>query len=291
MGVLEVRLNGGEPFIHHDIDKILVNIAKRRFRRVMITNGTLIDGKAVELLKLSKTIPTISLDDSIPEEHDKFRGVKGSFGKTLRGMSLLKKSGVDFGVNTCIHKRNLKRVGDIIDLAVDYGASKVAVLDLKELGRMKENSELVPSSPDYRKAVIGLRLLKSINKDIEVSLDVFMSCNPLRESIEELKNGYVSCSAGKTRLTIDSDGSVYPCNMVLSDKSWQMGNIKETKLYDIWFSKKWSFFRGGVRLEELKICPDCPYVNRCIDLFCRLFPYVKEGDVYALNPYCKRITD
>jgi radical SAM protein with 4Fe4S-binding SPASM domain len=288
MRVLEVRINGGEPFSHPEIDEILADISDRRLRRVIITNGTLLDRDKVQLLKRSKTIPTVSLDDSIPEGHDDFRGVKGSFEQTLKGMSLLKQGEVVYGVNTCIHRGNMKRVKDIIDLAAKYGASKIALLDLKEVGRLREHKEIVPSPAEYRRASIGLELLKRMMKDIEVSLDVFMKCYPLRESMMEKERGYVSCSAGKTRLSIGSDGFVYPCNIVLSDEKWSMGDIRESSLKDIWFSNKWRLLRGGIRFKELEKCPSCPSRNECHELYCRLYPYMKTGDLYALNPYCKR---
>jgi len=288
LGVFEVRLNGGEPLIHPRIKDILHALSKRRLRRVMITNGTLLNQENVELLKKSRTIPTVSLDDSRPEGHDGFRGVKGAFERTLRGMSLLQKEGVTYGINTCLHKRNLKRVGEIIDLAASYGASRIALLDLKNVGKMREHDNLIPSPEAYRRAAIGLNILKSVTQEIEVSLDLYMHCNPLRESKEELKKGYVTCSAGNTNLSIDSDGGIYPCNIVLSDPKWHMGNIRDNNLKDLWFSKKWNFFRGGVKLKDLEHCRNCPDIDECKDVFCRLYPYVENGDLYSIHPYCKK---
>jgi uncharacterized protein len=43
MGVMEVRLTGGEPLLHPEIRTLLAIIQKKRFRKVMITNGTLLD--------------------------------------------------------------------------------------------------------------------------------------------------------------------------------------------------------------------------------------------------------
>lgn len=84
MGIFEVRVNGGEPLLHHEIDKILTFLRKKRFRKVILTNGTLLDGRIVKLLKESGTIPTIYLDDSQAKSHDSFRGVEGAFDKTIK---------------------------------------------------------------------------------------------------------------------------------------------------------------------------------------------------------------
>ncbi|MBD3206949.1 radical SAM protein, partial [Candidatus Bathyarchaeota archaeon] len=290
LGVFEVRLNGGEPFSHPDIKGILRELSERRIRRVIITNGTFLDRDSVALLKKSRTIPTVSLDDSNPDGHDEFRGVKGAFERTIKGMKLLKESGVIFGVNTCIHRGNMRHLKDIVDLAASYGASKIAFLDLKILGKMKDHTNLALSPREYRKLANRLKLLKHLTTRIEVSTDAYLSCYPLRESMEELKKGFVSCSAGKTRMSIGSDGGVYPCNTVISDPGWKMGEIRKEGLLDIWFSDKWYPLRGGIKFEQLESCPDCSDSDDCIDLYCRLYPYVSKGDLYAVNPYCKRIS-
>lgn len=253
MGVFEVRINGGEPLLHPDIDKVLITLKEKRFRKVIITNGTLLDEKTVKILKQSRTIPTVSLDDSQAEEHDLFRGVKDSFKSTVEALTLLQRHGVQYGVNCCLHKKNLHRYKEIIDLALKYGAYRIAFLDLIVVGRMKNHIEWVPSFSEYQEALFGLIAARfRYGRRIDVALDTFLHCHPLKESILELKNGYVSCQAGKSRLSIDSEGSVYPCNLVISDPKWDMGTVKNGKLWDIWFSEKWSFFRGGVKIQNRK---------------------------------------
>jgi len=222
-----------------------MDLKTRRFRKVILTNGTLLDEKNVILLKESGIIPTVSLDDAVAEEHDLFRGVEGSFQRTVEGLELLNKNGVQYGLNCCLHRRNLSRPKEVIDLAVKHGASKIAFLDLKVVGRMKNHFEWVPPYEEYQKIFNDLIVAKvRYGKKIDVSLDVFLHCYPLRETIREGKRGYISCHAGKNRLTIDSKSSVYPCNLVLSDPRWCMGNLRNETLSDIWFSKKWLFFRG-----------------------------------------------
>jgi len=287
MGVLEVRINGGEPFLHPEIDKILLTLKEKRFRKVILTNGTLLDEEMINLLKESETIPTISLDDSEEEDHDNFRGVKGSFKHTVKALELLQRNGVQYGINCCLHKRNLNRYRKIIDLAIKYGAYRIAFLDLKVTGRMKKNVEWVPSYREYQKVMLNLMMYKFRYRGrIDVALDVFLHCQPLKESILEARKGFVSCQAGKIRLSIDSRGYVYPCNLVLSDPKWNISNIKNEKIWDIWFSQKWLFFRGGVKISDLKKCRECKNLISCKDFYCRLLPYVTNGDSFGPHTRC-----
>ncbi|MGQ9719541.1 MAG: radical SAM/SPASM domain-containing protein, partial [Nitrososphaerales archaeon] len=230
IGVLEVRINGGEPLLHPDIDEILLNLKEKRFRKVILTNGTLLDEKMITLLKESETIPTVSLDNSKASEHDNFRGVRGSFESTIEALKLLQKSGIQYGINCCLNKRNLSRYREIINIAVKYGAYRIAFLDLKVVGRMRSHLEWVPSYREYQEAMFNLMLDRlEYRRRIDVALDVFLHCQPLKESTIEATKGYVSCQAGETKLSIDSRGFVFPCNLVLSDSKWNMGDVKKQK--------------------------------------------------------------
>jgi radical SAM protein with 4Fe4S-binding SPASM domain len=284
--VFEVRLNGGEPFVHSNIVEILKDLGKRRFRKVLITNGAMLSEDLVKLMKTSLVIPTVSLDDSIAEEHDRFRGVVGSHKATIEGLKLLKKNNVQYGINTCVNKRNMRRFYKIIDLAIKLGAYRISFLDLKSAGRMKKNPVWVPSVNEYQRMLPALTLAQKMYEEIDVSYDVFLHCHPLQESIHEAGKGIISCSAGKARLSIDSRGLVYPCNMVLYDPYWVMGNAFVDDLEDIWFNEKWSFFRGDVKMEELVVCNECTRKSSCKDIYCRLYPYVTSGDLYAPHPNC-----
>jgi radical SAM protein with 4Fe4S-binding SPASM domain len=286
-GVFEVRINGGETFLHPDIDEILTILKEKRFRKVILTNGTLLDDRKVESLKESNIIPTVSLDDSLEDEHDRFRGRKGSFKQTIAGLKLLKKHQVLYGINCCLHKNNLARIDEIVKLAIRFGASRIAFLDLKITDRLRMQKDWIPTYEEYQAVMINLLAAKiKYRRKIDVALDVFLRCQPLQESLWEAKRGFVSCQAGRNRLSIDSDGSVYPCNLVISDEKWKIGNIRKQKISNIWFSEKWLFFRGELTTTKLNKCKDCKDLKKCKDFYCRLLPYITNGDPLAPHPKC-----
>ncbi|MGB9022150.1 MAG: radical SAM protein [Candidatus Bathyarchaeia archaeon] len=287
LGVFEVRINGGEPLLHPDIDEILMTLKGKRFRKVILTNGTLLNEKKVRLLEESGVVPTVSLDDSNEEGHDLFRGVKGSFHQTVEGLKLLQKHGTQYGVNSCLHRKNLGRHRQIVELAATHGARRIAFLDLKLSGRMRKNAVWIPSCDEYHALLPDLMLDRaSYARKIDVALDTFLTCRPLEEAVSEARRGYVSCRAGRSRLSVDSSGAVYPCNLVLSDPKWNMGTTRTEGISDIWFSNKWSFFRGDVKIGDLNKCRDCRNLKRCGDFYCRLVPYLANGDPFGPNPRC-----
>lgn len=287
LGVFEVRITGGEPLLHAEIDEVLADLQRRRFRKVILTNGILLDDQKIGLLRDAGVIPTISLDDSVAEDHDLFRGVGGSFDRTIAALKRLQKSRSQYGINCCLHRRNLRRHREIIELAVECGASRIAFLDLKPSSRLNRNPTWIPTYDQYVEVMPGLQVNRvRYRRKIDVALDSFLHCAHLKEYDQEAKSGFVSCQAGRTGFSIDSDGSVYPCNIVLSDPRWKIGQIKEEPLADIWFSTDWLFFRGGVRVEDLVTCRDCKDRKSCKDFYCRLLSYRATGDALGPHPRC-----
>jgi radical SAM protein with 4Fe4S-binding SPASM domain len=180
----------------------------------------------------------------------------------------------------------LDRYEDIITLAEKYGARRIAFLHLEPVGRMKNNLKFLPSYEEYETMMPVLSLARSRHRRIDVALDVFLHCYPLKESILEAKKGFISCQTGKSKMSIGSDGFIYPCNTVISDPHWRMGNIRTEKISDIWFSARWAFFRGDVTIKNLQKCRECSKRAKCQDFYCRLLPYATSGNLFGPHPKC-----
>ncbi|MEM2093830.1 MAG: radical SAM protein [Candidatus Bathyarchaeia archaeon] len=289
MAVLEVRINGGEPLLHPEIGEIIDLLEAKRFRKVLLTNGTTVDDEVAKQLKKANVIPTVSLDDSEASDHDSFRGMEGAFARTLEGLRAFRKNNVQYGINCCLHAKNLGKIDRIVKLAEKHGASRIAFLDLKPIGRMRSHMEWMPSRSEYEVAMGNLAISRLRHRQIDVSFDAFLYCTVPRESKAELVRGYISCRAGRSTLSISSDGSVYPCNVVIGDPSWKLGDLQSQRLRDIWFSERWASFRGAVKVSDLKKCGSCKEMRNCKYVYCRLAPYVVNGDPLGPSPYCDNI--
>jgi MoaA/NifB/PqqE/SkfB family radical SAM enzyme len=233
MGVLQVRLNGGEPFMRRGIYEILSFLRHKRFQKLMITNGTLLTKDAIDALMQSGITPTISLDGATSTVHDNFRGVPGAFKRTLKAIERLKLNGISFGLNTCVHFGNIGQIEDIIRLGSKLGASRIGLLSIEPVGRSAETETNMISEIEYIFLSLKFRrLAKKYENEIEVTQEILPSEIPLKSI------GVYSCS-------IDSDGSVYPTNRVLGDFRFKMGSVREKNFSEIWFSQNWIPFRIG----------------------------------------------
>ncbi|WP_455363647.1 radical SAM protein [[Eubacterium] cellulosolvens] len=233
LGVLQLRLNGGEPFMRRRIHDILSYLKDIRCFKVIITNGTMLDEKAIDALVDSDITPTVSLDGPTARVHDDFRGIPGAFERTMRGLRLLQQKRVKYGINTCVHSGNIAQIEDMIQLAIKLGAVRIALLGLSEVGRLAITKKNVLSGPEYVLLSLGLlRLTRKYRRKIEISETVISRGVPVESA------GIFTCS-------IDSDGSVYPGNRVLGDTRYRIGNLREAPLREVWFSPRWIPFRRG----------------------------------------------
>jgi pyruvate-formate lyase-activating enzyme/TusA-related sulfurtransferase len=86
LGVDEIFVTGGEPFLLGDIGDILTDCAAAAPTTVL-TNGMLLVGRRLEILRAlprDRVTLQISLDSPTPERHDRHRG-KGSWAKAWDG--------------------------------------------------------------------------------------------------------------------------------------------------------------------------------------------------------------
>ncbi len=87
LGVKEIFVTGGEPFLLEDIGDILLSCAAAAPTTVL-TNGMLFSGRRAESLRAlprDRIVLQISLDSSTPEQHDLHRGA-GTWARTREGI-------------------------------------------------------------------------------------------------------------------------------------------------------------------------------------------------------------
>jgi pyruvate-formate lyase-activating enzyme len=94
LGVKEIFVTGGEPFLLEDIGEILVACAAAAPTTVL-TNGMLFTGRRAETLRVlprDRIVLQISLDSATPARHDLHRG-RGTWTRTREGIQLARAHG------------------------------------------------------------------------------------------------------------------------------------------------------------------------------------------------------
>ncbi|MFN2529793.1 MAG: radical SAM protein [Pyrinomonadaceae bacterium] len=94
LGVKEIFVTGGEPFLLEDIDEILLSCLTAAPTTVL-TNGMLFTGRRAESLRAlphDRIVLQISLDSATPERHDLHRG-PGAWARTREGIQRARELG------------------------------------------------------------------------------------------------------------------------------------------------------------------------------------------------------
>jgi radical SAM protein with 4Fe4S-binding SPASM domain len=288
-------LSGGEPLLRDDIYEIIRYGAERGLRMGMGSNGMLIDDEVTRRLqKAGMETVAISLDSSIPERHDRFRGVKGCWEHAINAIKSLKKSSIQVQVNCTVTKQNYDEVDDIMSLAEALGVENFHLFFLVPIGRGTDIEDITPRM--YEDMITS-----TLAKITQYKLNVKPSCAPqfmriAKEQRVDMSRWVRGCMAGLYYCRIYPNGEVTPCPYM----PLKLGNVRERSFRDIWSNSE--VFKALRDFDKLKgKCGLCKYRDVCggcraraygvtTDLmdFCGALhePTQSQGDYLAEDPWC-----
>ncbi len=150
LGAVNFSFQGGEPTLYPELTEFIKNTYPERNLISVTTTGTLLnEEKILALKKIGVDILTISLDSAVPEEHDKFRGVKGTFDKTMNTIRLALKNGLNVTLGAVASHQNIRSQGliDLIELA--HKLNVIIFLALAApLGQWANNEDIILTDED-----------------------------------------------------------------------------------------------------------------------------------------------
>ena len=114
-------LTGGEPTLHPDFIEIS-KYAMLKIPKVSVcTNGVILNSELEdEIIKLNFSTYTVSIDSHIESVHDKFRGRKGAFKKTINFIKKLNLKNKNVSIHITIHPDNIDYIEETINFCKDF---------------------------------------------------------------------------------------------------------------------------------------------------------------------------
>jgi AdoMet-dependent heme synthase len=130
-------LTGGDPAKRPDVVEIVSEGARLGLRMGMTPSATplLTPELTRELAGAGLTRLAMSLDGATATSHDAFRGVDGSFQRTLDTLAVARELGLSTQVNTTVTTRTLQELEAIVDVLLELGISLWSVFFLVPVGR------------------------------------------------------------------------------------------------------------------------------------------------------------
>ena len=134
-GIYKVGLTGGEPLIRDDFLDIVSALSEREIDITTIyTNGWLLDEKLLDELEKCGQKPSFQLSYDGVGVHDFLRGVEGAEERTIKALKLLKERGYSVSVSMCVHRKNIDKVRESVNLLASLGVRSMKLGSMMQLG-------------------------------------------------------------------------------------------------------------------------------------------------------------
>ncbi len=268
LGSLFLSLTGGEPLLRKDFWEIAQHAHDLGFAINLKTNGTLIDEKKADRMAgLNFYRVDISLLGATPDVHDSITQVQGALDKTIRAVKLLRKKDIQVFLMSTIIRDNLSEF-----------------MKIKELAD-KTDAQLASTPLVYPKNDSGKEPLRYRLTDEEMAHYFRETLNPQSINVlcSDTDSNPLICQAGRTDISINSQGKVYPC----LGFPWEVGDLRKENLEEIIEnSERLSLFRSldGSEFEDCFRCELSSLCTRCPGL-----AYLEKGDFLGISPeHCRQ---
>jgi radical SAM protein len=288
-------LTGGDPLKRFDIYHLVEYAASHNLRPAMTPSATpLLTRTAIaELKKVGLSRLAVSLDGSVPELHDAFRGVRGSHSRTLEAIHRANEAGLPIQVNTCVSGRNLHDLENMASLLKQFRIVLWSAFFLVPTGRgqtadlptarqfedvfvtLNRLAEQVPfrikttEAQHYRRFVLQQRFSHAVAKPAAFRGD----------GLEHGVPGLLPINDGKGFVFVSHLGEVFPSGFL----PLSAGNVRAQTLAAIYRDSP--LLRGLRNSSNLKgKCGACEFREICGGSRARA--YAMTGDIFAEEPCC-----
>jgi MoaA/NifB/PqqE/SkfB family radical SAM enzyme len=245
LGLARFVITGGEPLVFPDLDEVVAAINPERFYINVDTNGWLLDdAKAKHLKEIGVDRIQLSIDSFYPNEHDSFRGRKGSHERAMKAVDSALNAGLQIFIQTVVTKKRLYS-NEFIKF-IDYFNSReigVFVTYAKPVGAWQGNFDDMVTKED----------MHYFSENLEKKYNVYTHITPAY-GLD------LGCIAVKQMFSVTHTGDVLPCPYI----QISLGNIFKEPLKNI-IQRGLSINFFGEKRNTCLIAEDVNFIENYID--------------------------
>ena len=278
LGVLQLGLSGGEPLVRKDLEELAAHARGIGLYSTLVTSGLGLTRKRAEALRdAGLEHIQVSIQDSDTESAERIAGVS-SVKQKRAAIALVKELGFAFSINVVLHRANLDRIGELIDLAGDLGADRLELANTQYYGwGLKNRAALMPTREQVAKARgIAEAAIERYRKKMQI---LFVLPDYHEQYPKACYGGW-----GKLYIVVTPNGQALPCHAASTITSLSFPTVRERSLEWIWQeSPGFQAFRGDAWMKEP--CRTCP--RKTVDFGgCRCQAFALTGDAANPDPVC-----
>ena len=282
LGVLQCHLSGGEPLLRRDLTELVTAAHSHGLYTNLVTSGLGLSPRRAEQLRAAGLDHVqVSIQAGDPALSDRIAGIP-SFHRKLEVMRLVKELGWPLTVNVVLHRQNIDRVAEALELAEQVGADRVELANTQYYGWAWRNRDaLLPSRAQLDAAEAVVRAARERLRD---RMDVIYV-------IPDYYSRYPKpCMGGwaSRQLTVTPNGDVLPCPAAHA-LPLPRASVRADSLASIWAEAPvMTAFRGTDWLPDP--CRSCE--RRELDFGgCRCQAFQLTGDASRTDPVCHLAPD
>jgi uncharacterized protein len=269
--ISRVMFFGGEPLLNADVIERLCEfgwktadeLGRERPVYTIITNGTVLSPRIINLIKSYDLKMTISLDGP-PRINDKLRPARSGEPTTRQveeNIRILREEtgqpGQIEGTYTRLHVEEGVRVVDVMDYVIETLGIHLLHMPINVLGRSNRHDPLAVRGEDFD--TVNAFYAEAVSRSIRNVLTKPVEQLCLLSSVVEMVDTLVHpsdhptifiCPAGTGTIAVDSDGTVYPCFMFYRNAKFRLGSVSQPGAETMEDAAQESFL-AGLRPESI----------------------------------------
>lgn len=291
-----VILSGGDPLNRADLEDLIRHgkAAGLRMGTIPAATDNLTRERIASLRTAGIDQVAFSIDGPTAELHDRFRGMPGSFAKTLAGAGYCRAEGVSLQINTCFAAWNFRYLDDLVELVRSLGVVFWEVFFLIPIGRGEDMEGLAAGQfetvfarmrrlNDEEKFIIKLTEAPHYRRFViqreETAARVQHILARPRGVADGIEMSPQAVNAGKGFAFVDHVGNICPSGFLPIPAA----NVRDRSIVEVY--RGHPLFRALRDPKRIKgKCGACEFVSVCGGSRARA--YAVTGDYLETDPTC-----
>jgi radical SAM protein with 4Fe4S-binding SPASM domain len=273
-----VTITGGEPLLRPDIFEIVDALRDLGATLNFISNGTLLDDRAIARLTPDKIsvfeLPLLSVEREI---HDRLSGAPGAFDRVTLALAALKAARQHVVGVFVATRLNLASWRETIELAVALGLDGLMFNRFNPGGRGRDNVAALQASPEELTAALDVAEAAVAEFGLPISCSIPMPpCLFDVSRYQRLTFGFCAAGTDRAYYTLDPLGNVRPCN----HSPTILGNLRERDFAELAGGRAMADFAAA----RPEFCGPCRRAAECLG-GCKAAAEACCGGVGEMDPF------
>lgn len=253
------------------------------------TNGTLLEKKDVEFIKIFRIGIGISLDAPTPDINNHMRAISGGSGNFDKAVRALEWFDGYEGLNviSTVTKYNVATLSELVQFLHAKKVSSVLFnpvrLTMKSAVTLKPD-EMIYAENLIRAVETAMELSHKTGQQIIVGNFTNVILAIIAPTARRMMCDISPCGAGRTFLTVTANGDIVPCGEFIGFKEFSGANIFKSSLEDALQSKVFHEIRERT-VEKIDECRTCIFRHIC-GAPCPAELYAR-GNMFHKAEYCE----